>query len=52
MKQRVLLMLAVLLALCAGLPDHVALAKKKNAATVPTRVHFSGNMEGELEPCG
>ena len=26
--------------------------KHKGASAVPTRVHFSGNLEGELEPCG
>jgi hypothetical protein len=27
-------------------------AKHKGALPAPARVHFSGNLEGELEPCG
>jgi hypothetical protein len=27
-------------------------AARKGNSKVPARVHFSGNIEGELEPCG
>jgi hypothetical protein len=46
-----ILLLAVVTALfvIAGTPD----AKKRlDKNKIVTRVHFSGNMEGELDPCG
>jgi hypothetical protein len=52
MKSRVLLVLAVMLAVGSGSLVQVAHARKKDAAKVPARIHFSGNFEGELEPCG
>ncbi|MDD5089016.1 MAG: hypothetical protein PHI18_09515 [bacterium] len=47
---------ALLLLIAVGSVEGWAEARKKNAAktakAVPARVHFSGNFQGELEPCG
>ena len=49
--------LAILVfAIAFGGVEGWAQARKKDAVkttrTVPARVHFSGNFQGELEPCG
>ena len=46
------LVFAVILALSWHSLSAASNAKHKGASTVPARVHFSGNLEGELEPCG
>jgi hypothetical protein len=47
---------ALVLAVAVTSLDGWAQARKKDAAkqtkAVPARVHFSGNFQGELEPCG
>lgn len=52
MRPRLLPLLAVLLGFGLGAVQMAALAEKKVKATPPARIHFSGNLEGELEPCG
>jgi len=46
------LLLALVLALSWASLSVAANAKRKSAVKAPARVHFSGNIEGELEPCG
>jgi hypothetical protein len=52
MRPRLLLIAAVVLSVCAGSLFEVAHARVKSTEKVPARIHFSGNFEGELEPCG
>lgn len=46
--------LALLLALVLGFGSLWAAgaSKHKGAMKVPARIYISGNLEGELEPCG
>ena len=46
------LLLALVLALGWTSLSDAANTKCKSQVKAPARVHFSGNMEGELEPCG
>jgi len=46
-KTLALIVFAFLFALSLG---SISLAAHSNK--VPARVHFSGNLEGEIEPCG
>jgi hypothetical protein len=53
MKLRTLLLLV--LVLCLGLLSAAVageIKKKPDKTKAPVRVFFSGNMEGELDPCG
>jgi len=52
MRPRLLLVLAVVFAVCAGSLVDVAHARKKDIERMPARIHYSSNFEGELEPCG
>jgi hypothetical protein len=51
-RPRLFPILAAALIVCLGSLHHLALAGKKVATKAPTRILFSGNFEGELEPCG
>lgn len=46
------LLLALVLALSWTSLSDAANNKRKGNTKTPARVHFSGNIEGELEPCG
>jgi len=52
MRPRLLLVAAVVVAICAGSLTGVAHARRKDSDKMLARIHFSGNFEGELEPCG
>ncbi|HEY3295036.1 MAG TPA: hypothetical protein VGL38_06340 [bacterium] len=52
MRPRWLLMIAAVIALGSSSLFSVALARRTGPASVPARIHFSSNFEGELEPCG
>lgn len=54
MTLRTIAIAAVALVLCLGSSAQTAGkdARRKNTAMVPARIHFSGNIVGELEPCG
>lgn len=53
---RTLVIWTVVVLFAIGSVEGWAQARKKETAkttkTVPARVHFSGNFQGELEPCG
>jgi hypothetical protein len=52
MRPRFWLVVAVMLAVCFGSLSQIAYARRKDTGKVATRIHFSGNLEGETEPCG
>jgi len=52
MISRTLLALVIALAVVAASSNDAAYARRKSTPKVPARIHFSGNIEGELEPCG
>jgi hypothetical protein len=49
---RTLPLILAALTLCLGSIHQLAEAGKKTAVKTPTRILYSGNFEGELEPCG
>ncbi len=51
-RPRLLPLLAALLGLGVCAVQLTAQAGHKGKVMPPARVHFSGNLEGELEPCG
>ena len=51
-KSTPILLLALVLALSWTSLSDAANTKRKSSVKAPARVHFSGNIEGELEPCG
>jgi hypothetical protein len=46
------LVLVIIVAACFGTIWAAAAPKHKGTVKVPARIHVSGNLEGELEPCG
>lgn len=52
MNKSLALLLVLVLALGWTSFSDAANARRKGSTKVPARVHFSANIEGELEPCG
>ncbi len=52
LKTRTLLIVLLALAVTAFAAAEAKKPVKKPRSDVPTRIHYSGNISGDLEPCG